>query len=197
MLYYITFVSSYLLFSFIAFCMDYFTGKKCGQYLEILPTVLFNVIILNIPFFQVYSTFVSNSARSLLLAPAEFLVMFILSDILFYSGHRLLHTHYLYRYVHYVHHRLKYTIGLGSLYSHPVDWFITHLSGMIPPVILRASTQVTIYWILTVNFVGIFIAHGGYLGSDHEMHHIDPRYNFGNGVLDYIFSTRKPDGLSS
>ena len=56
-------------------------------------------------------------------------------DIAFSISHTLLHTRFLMRNVHYVHHRHKITVGLAATYAHPLEYMfgnvLTAASGVL------------------------------------------------------------------
>ena len=48
----------------------------------------------------------------------------VVSEVLFYAGHRLLHVPWMYRHVHYVHHSFSAPIAIASIYAHPLEFVL-------------------------------------------------------------------------
>ncbi|KAL1545052.1 Methylsterol monooxygenase 2-2 [Salvia divinorum] len=74
-----------------------------------------------------YPVFTSMGMRSTLPLPSwkvistQILFYFILEDFVFYWGYRILHTKWLYKHVHSVHHEYATPFGLTSEYAHPTE----------------------------------------------------------------------------
>lgn len=50
--------------------------------------------------------------------------MMLVEDFAFYWSHRMLHTPYLYKKVHKVHHEFNNTVSIAATYAHPVEYFL-------------------------------------------------------------------------
>lgn len=53
--------------------------------------------------------------------------MMLVEDFAFYWSHRMLHTPYLYKKVHKVHHEFNNTVSIAATYAHPVEYFFGNL----------------------------------------------------------------------
>ena len=52
-----------------------------------------------------------------------------MNDITFWIIHSLLHIPFLFRNIHYIHHRHKITVGLAAAYSHPLEFLLGNLAS--------------------------------------------------------------------
>lgn len=57
-------------------------------------------------------------------------------DVWFYGQHRLLHTRWLYRHVHRVHHRITNPTPLATFAHHPVETFMGNVYFLLLPLVL-------------------------------------------------------------
>lgn len=129
----------------------------------------------------------------------------ILSDILFYGLHRLMHTPYLYKKFHKIHHKYKEPFALTNHYIHPFELILFFIPPIIPGIIL--NTHISIMWIsaILMNWSGIII-HSGYdlkkipyikyitpCILEHDCHHKYFNYNFGAtfNFVDKLLGTHK------
>lgn len=140
----------------------------------------------------------------------EVTLMFSSEAVLFYFMHRLLHTPFLYRNVHRVHHEFKTPIALASTYAHPVETIMGNAFpvafGPVLPWLLGLDTRVHLFSVYVFAVMGMratMRGHSGYgtyhLPFDprarqplfHDAHHRQIKGNFGNhGLLDFIFKTK-------
>lgn len=128
-------------------------------------------------------------------------------DVMFFFVHCTMHTKWLYRNVHYVHHRSKITIGISSAYFHPVDYVLSGLAVMVPPLLVSTHVLTTFCW-LVLFMLETTNAHCGYRlpllpdARDHDFHHShsfysSKKYRFVNMgafllIWDRLLGTRKP-----
>ena len=54
-----------------------------------------------------------------------------LQEISFYYIHRLLHTKYLYKHIHKMHHEYSSPISLTAIYCHPIGWYLSMNLSML------------------------------------------------------------------
>lgn len=124
----------------------------------------------------------------------------IVHDFIFYWEHRILHTPWLYRNVHKVHHEHKITTSLATSYAHPIEYIFANLLpiGLGPMIIGTRCHIFTFYmWVIFVTFESI----DGHTGFDfpwsplrvlpfsthpalHDYHH---SHNLGNYGAYFIF----------
>jgi sterol desaturase/sphingolipid hydroxylase (fatty acid hydroxylase superfamily) len=136
---------------------------------------------------------------------ATFTVEFLLNELMFYSGHRLLHTPALYAAIHKQHHGYKNTRSFAAEYAHVVEdvltAYIPYLAGL---VLMSAHYHIVFIWFL-VRLTDTYEGHSGYCLRDsplgwlglshwraavfHDHHHSVNLGNFGWELLDYTFGT--------
>lgn len=204
--YYFNFVFTYILFSFIGFCLDskfeYLEykiqekdpNKILKTYVKIFPTVMKNVVLYSFPYFYFISFFENyrNKSFSVRDTATDLISAHLLIDIFFYSIHRFFHLPFMYKY-HKKHHELKAPIAFGALYMDKLDLYGNLVSVTVPLVIL-SSTYVTIQIFITTTIINtLFVAHGSYKGisENHDIHHEKFVYNYGIDIfMDRLFGTK-------
>ncbi|CAL5424469.1 unnamed protein product [Camellia sinensis] len=139
----------------------------------------------------------------------QILFYFILEDFVFYWGHRILHTKWLYKHVHSVHHEYATPFGLTSEYAHPAEILFLGFATIIGPVI-TGPHLITLWLWMVVRVLETVEAHCGYHfpwslsnflplygGADfHDYHHRLLYTKSGNYsstfiYMDWIFGTDK------
>ena len=136
---------------------------------------------------------------------ATFTVQFLLNEMLFYSGHRLLHTPALYARIHKQHHSYKNTRSFAAEYAHVVEDVLTaYMPFLAGLVLMSAHFHIVFCWFL-LRLTETYEGHSGYCLRDsvlgrlglshwrqavfHDHHHTVNMGNFGWELLDYIFGT--------
>ena len=140
-LFYINFII-YLLLGGIYIYLDYYKISFIEKYKihninknisfknilsTILPTILLNHII-SFTVFILYNLYTNKGlliySSSLSLLTLECSLFFILFDIIFYIGHRIIHFPILYKYIHKTHHNINANIAISGYYMGVIDYFI-------------------------------------------------------------------------
>lgn len=199
-MFYELFLSSYLFFSMICFIIDYYypyyrlipyeKTKIIKEYKKMMPIVFLNIVISH-PFFYLSKNYYKIINKNNNYFFYNFFLWLILSDIIFYTTHRILHTKKLY-FIHALHHSYRYTFGLGAIYAHPIEFVLNNLCSLIVPILLLGipSNHVTII-ILLISFMTVVLSHGGYIkDQSHLIHHLKYTYNYSFFITDYIFGTK-------
>jgi sterol desaturase/sphingolipid hydroxylase (fatty acid hydroxylase superfamily) len=102
----------------------------------------------------------------------------LVEEVAFYYSHRLLHTRYLYKFIHKRHHEWTSPIAVTAIYCHPIEHFI---SNLLPPclgVFIMGSHILTTWtWFILALFTTLN-AHCGYhiplfpSPEAHDYHHL-------------------------
>ncbi|URE45168.1 HLH [Musa troglodytarum] len=184
--------------------------EKC-----IVRLVLYHVCV-NLPVMLVsYPTFRFMGLRSSLPLPhwsviiSQIIFYFILEDFVFYWGHRTLHTKWLYKHVHSIHHEYATPFGLTSEYAHPAEILFLGFATVVGPA-LTGPHLFTLWLWMILRVLETVEAHSGYHfpwspsnflplygGADfHDYHHRVLYTKSGNYAstfvyMDWLFGTDK------
>ncbi|CAN4100994.1 unnamed protein product [Withania somnifera] len=162
-----------------------------------------------------YPVFKLMGMRSTLPLPSwkvistQVLFYFILEDFVFYWGHRILHTKWLYKHVHSVHHEYATPFGLTSEYAHPAEILFLGFATIVGPAI-TGPHLITLWLWMVLRVLETVEAHCGYHfpwslsnflplygGADfHDYHHRLLYTKSGNYsstfvYMDWLFGTDK------
>ncbi|OAY72479.1 Methylsterol monooxygenase 2-1, partial [Ananas comosus] len=79
---------------------------------------------------------------------SQIIFYFILEDFVFYWGHRLLHTKWLYKHIHSVHHEYATPFGLTSEYAHPAEILFLGFATIIGPALTGPHLSTLWLWVI-------------------------------------------------
>jgi plant 4alpha-monomethylsterol monooxygenase len=132
-------------------------------------------------YFAVYPLWTAAGGRMsaagwpLWLLPLHLLAFIAIEDTIFYFGHRALHTRWLFRHVHFRHHRFRIVRGHVAEYAHPLENLLNLIALFAGPIALASPLPWVAIWIV-VRMAETVEAHSGYAfttnASRHSFHHL-------------------------
>ena len=176
----------------------YPTRKASLSKIEMLPLVLFNqfLVFLGIYFMidmipHYSGTFLNWIVDFIWKYPCMMLTMNLLFGSLHYMSHRI---KWIYQNVHYIHHRLIVSDGMGAIYTHPLEQIFVNMMPIgIAIILFNANIYLTHIFVISISW-GTVQGHT-YYGekefSKHILHHYYRMCNFDNSpyILDRILGT--------
>ena len=115
----------------------------------------------------------------------ELFLCFLIQDVVFYVGHRFLHSP-LSKGIHKIHHQWLVPIGFTAYYTHPLESYVNAFVALIGPRLFASTLNRVYCWFFLAIFYGI-IAHA--TSGAHDFHHKYRYVNFSTGVTDRIMGT--------
>lgn len=119
----------------------------------------------------------------------------LLQRVSFYYLHRLFHTRWLYRLVHYQHHRWTRPTALVTASAHPVENIVLNAWPVLWAIALGQPDPVGLYLFVFWAVTRSCWDHSGYAfpvfsdAGHHDMHHLCPFANFGPAWIDKLHGT--------
>ncbi len=118
--------------------------------------------------------------------------IYAMSDVIFFTLHRLAHTKWLYRHVHRIHHEFESPVPESSLYAHPIEHlFVNVMAVGVPLRVVRADPILAAVWVTAVS-ANVVITHSTKIGKHlHTLHHRQRTVNYGITTywMDALFGT--------
>ena len=118
-------------------------------------------------------------------------------DLWFYASHVMLHWPWLYRRVHRIHHERVTDLRWSDAYHG--HWFESAFQGLgflLPLLVGFGVWDHWLEWLLALLFVNArgMARHDarlvGWIGDHHIVHHRNPKVNYGEAWLDWVFGTQ-------
>lgn len=163
-----------------------------------LSTVVFSLVILGTSTGSVLAD-VSTDLPDMFSWCCQATASFCAAEVWAYFIHRALHTKWLYRHVHKLHHSWTAPVAIVNTYEHPLEHLLQNIgSTVVGPVLSGMATvggthpAMLLSWVLLTR-IHTAAGHCGYWTEDlgaHDLHHEKFSVNFGaTGVLDFLFGT--------
>ncbi|URE12377.1 C-4 methylsterol oxidase [Musa troglodytarum] len=136
--------------------------KKCISRL-ILYHVCVNlpVMLISYPAFRYMGLSSSLPLPNWTVIVSQIIFYFILEDFVFYWGHRILHTKWLYKHVHSIHHEHATPFGLTSEYAHPAEILFLGFATIVGPA-LTGPHLLTLWLWMVLRVLETVEVHSGY-----------------------------------
>ena len=187
---YFIFVSTYigasllvLPFEYINYGSDYIVKSFYKSYKTLIVNVLFIPFFISLIFSNLPNTY--NENFNIYKFIVDNVVIWLSTDIIFWTTHRFLHIPGLYKLFHKKHHEFITPLGFTTLYANPVDFVFTNVTTIYLPLILLKSHYFTYYfWTFIGIFNSIYISHSSISSNNfHLLHHKKFNYNYGTDIF--------------
>ena len=144
---------------------------------------------------MIYPNITSFNFYQLYIILLDLSILILCQSIYFYFIHRLFHTKFLYKYIHYLHHKNHITIPYTALNCHILEHILVNIMSVFIGTKFWSCHQHSIaiwVWYATKSLV---ITHSNIIREKnpktHDFHHLLKNVNFGSGFkfMDKLFGT--------
>ena len=102
----------------------------------LILTNIFSIFLMYLDVEQKYPTEIEKLPSTIVFI-AQCLFCMIFEDASFYISHRLLHSSWLYPYIHKIHHENKVVYCLAAIHAHPIEYLFGNILPLsVGPIIL-------------------------------------------------------------
>ncbi|KAJ9599670.1 hypothetical protein L9F63_026482, partial [Diploptera punctata] len=153
--------------------------------MKVIGWVVFNQVIVGLPIAYLSYKFMTwrgfpplRELPTFHWVLAEMAVHILLEEIGFYYSHRLLHSRYLYRFIHKRHHEWTAPIAVTAIYCHPIEHIFSNLLPPFLGVFIMGSHVATAWLWFSLAILSTLNAHSGYhlpffpSPEAHDFHHL-------------------------
>ena len=169
---------------------------------QILPCILLNHVVSFI-IFIIYNNYVMNNIIvyyknvCIYLLSIKCILFFLLFDIIFYIGHRIIHLPLLYKHIHKKHHNINANIAISGYYMTVSDYLIEFMLPLYIPIYILNNDILVLFICSIIGQINGLISHSGYdlpcvpYEKDHLYHHLELHCNYGVLFMDKLFDTKR------
>ena len=125
----------------------------------------------------------------------DILILSLIQSIYFYILHRLFHTKFLYKHIHYLHHKNYITVPYSAMNCDIIEHiFINIMSVLIGTKLWLCHQNSVIIWVWLSTYSSVN-THSNIIRQDkpvkHDLHHLFKNVNYGSGYkfMDKLFGT--------
>ena len=142
----------------------------------------------------------TNVSKGIMVFLLRVFVYYLLYDIIFYTGHIIMHHRYFYKMIHKQHHLTHANIGISGYYMGVIDFFGEFIIPFFLPAYILGNDPLIILTYGIIGNINGILSHSGFnfpfmpYSKDHLIHHTEQKYNYGVFIMDYIFRTNKNSG---
>ena len=165
------------------------------KYFNAIKVSLKNQLLYGLPLMILLSPYLqiaieSSISDSNLMSITKVFSITILSMLLFYISHRILHLNFFYKLIHRIHHRYIICVSPCALYAHPIEYIIANnLVFLLPYCLIGTKYLIGLGMIISGSFLTT-LAHVNYEDNFHKFHHLKFNYNYGfTPLFDRFFLT--------
>jgi len=155
--------------------------------------------ILTIPFLLIFVPLVKrfkNDMTNKFPTVREFirrlLMIIFIFEVLFYTGHYIIHSKCLYGRIHKKHHEWTAPVAAAAHYNHFLEHIILNITVPSISAIITGSNFITILFWFMLASISVTSTHSGYwfaLARKHDNHHKYFNCEYGVIFMDYLFNT--------
>lgn len=126
---------------------------------------------------------------------SKWVLAYVFADVMYYTIHRTLHSKWMYRRIHYIHHEAKEEGHLSSLNVHPVEYAVAQLGTELVSSWVVGAKLVDM-WLMSAGAMafGMYSHSQGFEASvsvmSHAEHHRKGNRNLGvTGMMDWLLGS--------
>lgn len=168
-----------------------------AAWLQVIPNHLFMIPVAALflwPLFEARGMRFESPWPSALTVVWQLLAMALISDTVFYWAHRLLHTPWLYKHIHALHHRFRDSRSIAAGYAHTAENLMNFVATFLPPLLLGVHGLTFFIW-WGARLWETADSHSGYtftpMARRHAYHHLKVSGNYGSfySLWDVVMGT--------
>ena len=182
--------------------VNYSKAAKCSLKNQLFITLPLSYLLMND-----FRYAINNSEYdSLSITILKLFLIFVTTNLLAYFSHYMLHTRFLFRYIHYKHHEFNEPIAVCAFYCHPIEHLVVNSLPLFLPIIIFGIRYDLFLLLIFFGSYSTVTAHVVYnslfnkyekltdifITKYHTTHHASYKHNYGfQALVDKLFGTFK------